>query len=218
MCRYFSVITNGNIAWRIHIGTIKGEVYGTSISAYSVFKNEWLSATITWSLIIQVITYAFPAWEFLLKSLHAQNNVLRKSVNLYVSKCLSFSMSIKDFTGWEQKTRQITKIKISQRGTCSLTQETLKFKLSGGLWSICDLCSRIFHKNLTSPQLVKILPPFFRNPEVHYRIHMRPSPIPSWTREIQSMPSHPTYWWSILITSFIYTGSHTYVRDIHTKL
>lgn len=73
---------------------IKVKVYGTFISVYSVFTKGRLSATITWSLIMWVITYACPACEFLFKLLHVQNNFLR-TIGNFLSRKIILLTSIK---------------------------------------------------------------------------------------------------------------------------
>jgi hypothetical protein len=94
MCKYLSVIFNGNVVWCVYIEMIKVKVYGTFISVYSVFKNERLSAAIAWSLIMCVITYAYLPWELLFKLLHVQNNVLRTNGNFLSGKIRVFSNAL----------------------------------------------------------------------------------------------------------------------------
>jgi hypothetical protein len=44
--KYFSVIFDRKITWRLHIGMIKAKAFKTLITVYSLFKKEQLSANI----------------------------------------------------------------------------------------------------------------------------------------------------------------------------
>jgi hypothetical protein len=54
------------MAWRLHIEKIEAKAFRRFIGLYSLFKNERLSAKLTFhkALITSVMTYACPAWEF----------------------------------------------------------------------------------------------------------------------------------------------------------
>jgi hypothetical protein len=82
------------MTWRLHIQMIEAKAFRTFIRIYSLFKSERLSTniklTLHKALIISVMTYACPAWEFaaechLLKLQRLQNKVLRTIDNF--SKC-----------------------------------------------------------------------------------------------------------------------------------
>jgi hypothetical protein len=45
------------------------------------------------------------------------------------------------------------------------------------------------------------IPRILWNPNAHYRIHKCPPPVLFWASSIQSIPSHPTPWRSVLILS-----------------
>ena len=47
----------------------------------------------------------------------------------------------------------------------------------------------------------QIIPHILCNPKVHYRVHKCPPPVLTWTRSVQSKPTHPTSWRFILILS-----------------
>jgi hypothetical protein len=59
-------------------------------------------------------------------------------------------------------------------------------------------CSRVHLENLTGPQLVKKLPTFYGTRRFITAIPRAHHLSPSWARSIQSMPSHPAAWRSIL--------------------
>jgi hypothetical protein len=84
--KYFGVIFDRKITWRLHIEAIEAKAFRTFIRVYSLFKSERLNANIKLTLhkvlIRSVMTYAYPAWEFaadtyLLKLQRLQNRVLR---------------------------------------------------------------------------------------------------------------------------------------------
>jgi hypothetical protein len=66
--KYLGVIFDKRITWRLHIQMIEAKAFRTFIRVYSLFKSERLSAkiklTLHKALIISVMTYASPAWEF----------------------------------------------------------------------------------------------------------------------------------------------------------
>jgi hypothetical protein len=84
--KYFCVIFDKKITWRLHIQMIETKAFRTFIRVYSLFKSERLSVniklTLHKALIRSVMTYASPAWEFaanthLIKLQRLQNRVLR---------------------------------------------------------------------------------------------------------------------------------------------
>jgi hypothetical protein len=84
--KYLSVIFDRKVMWRLHIEMIEAKAFRTFMRTYSQFKSERLSAninrTIHKALIISVMTYVSPAWEFaadthLIKLQHLQNKVIR---------------------------------------------------------------------------------------------------------------------------------------------
>jgi hypothetical protein len=81
--KYLGVIFDKKTTWRLHIEIIKANAFRTIIRVYPLFKSERLSAkiklTLHKALIISVMTYACPVWEFthLLQFRRLQNKVLR---------------------------------------------------------------------------------------------------------------------------------------------
>jgi hypothetical protein len=83
---YLGVIFDKKITWRPHIEMIEAKSLRKFIRIYSLFKNERLRAkiklTLHKALIISVMTYASPVWEFaadthLIKLQRLQNKALR---------------------------------------------------------------------------------------------------------------------------------------------
>jgi hypothetical protein len=83
--KYLSVIFEKRITWRLQIERIEAKAFRTFIRLYPVFKSERLNANIILALlkamIMSVMTYACPVWEFaaethLLKLQRLQNRVL----------------------------------------------------------------------------------------------------------------------------------------------
>jgi hypothetical protein len=84
--KYLGLIFGEKMTWRLHIEMMETKTFRTFIRIYSLFKIKRLSANIKLilhkTLIISVMTYACPAWEFvaeshLLKLQRLQNRVLR---------------------------------------------------------------------------------------------------------------------------------------------
>jgi hypothetical protein len=96
--KYLSVIIDRKTTWRLHIKTIKAKAYRTFISTYSPFKSEQLSAniklTLHKALVISIMTYASPTWEFatdthLLKLQHLKTHF---SAPHWFENCIRLSM------------------------------------------------------------------------------------------------------------------------------
>jgi hypothetical protein len=70
--KYFGVIFDKRVTWRLHVEMIEAKAFRTFIRVYSLFKSERLSAnlklTLHKALIRSVMTYANPAWEFAVDS------------------------------------------------------------------------------------------------------------------------------------------------------
>jgi hypothetical protein len=90
LVKYFGIIFDKRITWRLHIEMIEAKAFGRFIRIYSLLKSERLSANIKLTLhkamMRPVVTYACPAWElvadtYLLKLQRIQNNVLRTTRN-----------------------------------------------------------------------------------------------------------------------------------------
>jgi hypothetical protein len=84
--KYFGVIFDKRIRWRLHLEMTEAKAFKTFIRIYSLLKSGRLSVklklTLHKALIRTVITYARPAWElaadtYLLKLQSLQNKVLR---------------------------------------------------------------------------------------------------------------------------------------------
>jgi hypothetical protein len=65
--KYFSVIIDKRITWRLHIEMIEAKAFRTFIRIYSLLKSKHLSAniklTLHKALIRSVMKYACPTWE-----------------------------------------------------------------------------------------------------------------------------------------------------------
>jgi hypothetical protein len=66
--KYLGVIFDRKITWRLNIDMMEAKAFRTFIRAYSLFRSERLSAniklTLDKTLIMSIMTYACPAWEF----------------------------------------------------------------------------------------------------------------------------------------------------------
>jgi hypothetical protein len=80
--KYLGVILGKRITWRLHIEMIETKAFRTFIRVYSLFESERLSAiiklTLHTALIRSVMTYAFPAWEFVAATQPSQLQRLHK--------------------------------------------------------------------------------------------------------------------------------------------
>jgi hypothetical protein len=70
--KYPGVISDMRITWRLYIERIEAKTFRIFIRLYPLLKSERLSAniklTLLKTLIISVMTYACPAWEFAAES------------------------------------------------------------------------------------------------------------------------------------------------------
>jgi hypothetical protein len=80
------LVFDKKITQRLHIETVATEAYGSFIRLYSLFKSDRISTnsrlTFHKALIMSIMTYVWPAWEFtahthLMKLQRLQNKVLR---------------------------------------------------------------------------------------------------------------------------------------------
>jgi hypothetical protein len=66
--KYFGVIFDKKVTWRLHIEMIEAKTFRTFIRIYSLFKSERLSTniklTLHKALMSNIMTYACPSWEF----------------------------------------------------------------------------------------------------------------------------------------------------------
>jgi hypothetical protein len=98
--KYFGVILNKRITWRLHIERIEAKAFRTFIRLYPPFISERLNTIIKVTLlkapIRYVMTYSCPAWEFgaethLFILQRLQNRVLR------IIRNSSWRTSVRDF-------------------------------------------------------------------------------------------------------------------------
>jgi hypothetical protein len=82
--KYFGVIFDKKVTWRLHTDMFEAKAFRTFIRIYSLFKSERISTNIKLilhkALIRSIMTYVCPAWEFaadnhLLKLQCLQNKV-----------------------------------------------------------------------------------------------------------------------------------------------
>jgi hypothetical protein len=84
--KYFGVILNEKITWRLHIELIVAKAFRTFITIYSLFKSERLSSIIKHTLHEALIKSVMTSWElaagtYLLKLQRLQIRVLRTTGN-----------------------------------------------------------------------------------------------------------------------------------------